>query len=235
MLAQRLNDMAQQLRHLLKTRRELIVVEERNRLARDLHDSAKQIAFAAAAQMNAARSSLKHDPHAAEAYIEEAERLTKELRQELANLIQQLRPTLLADKGLASAVREYAGEWSQQNGILVEVRLEEERTLRPDIEQSIFRIVQEALANVARHSEASKVEIRFVYTTGEFTCSVADNGVGFDPGKKHTGYGLRSMEERANAMGASLTVTSVLGKGTSVALEVPLDESTGTHQEKQNG
>ena len=234
-LAQRLNDMAQQLQQLLTTRRELIVVEERNRLARDLHDSAKQLAFAAAAQMNAARSSLKHDPLAAEAYIEEAERLTQELRQELANLIQQLSPALLADKGLASAVRDYAEVTSRQNEILVEVYVEQERSLPLEIEQTIFRIIQEALANVARHSEASRVEIRLVYTTGDITCTIADNGVGFDSGKKHTGFGLRSMEERANGLGANLTVTSVLGKGTSVVLTVPLDESTETHQERNNG
>jgi len=227
--------MAHQLQHLLETRRELIVVEERNQLARELHDSAKQIAFAAAAQMNAARSSLKHDTHAVETHIEEAERLTKELRQELAHLIQQLRPALLADKGLASAVRDYAEDTSRQNEILVEVYVEQERSLPLEIEQTIFRIIQEALANVARHSEASRVEIRLVYTQREITCTIIDNGCGFDPAKIHTGYGLRSMDERANALGGNLAITSVLGKGTTVALAFPLGECTQTHQEVPNG
>jgi NarL family two-component system sensor histidine kinase LiaS len=204
-------------------------------LARDLHDSAKQLAFAAAAQMNAARLSLKQNPQTAQTHIEQAEHLTKQLRQELTNLIWQLRPPTLSEKSLPSAVREFAGDYSQQNDIVVEVRIEQERPLPLEIEQTIFRIIQEALANVARHSEASRVEIRLVYTKREITCIIIDNGVGFDPDNVHTGYGLRSMEERATAMGANLTVTSVLGKGTSVALAVPLSESIRTNQEKPNG
>ncbi len=123
-LAQRLNNMARQLQHLLDTRTQLMVVEERNRLARDLHDSAKQQAFAAAAQISAVKTLLKRDPEAAEAHIEEAERLTYDLRQELNNLIQELRPAALGDKGLASAVREYGADWSRQNGIELEVRVQ---------------------------------------------------------------------------------------------------------------
>jgi signal transduction histidine kinase len=234
-LARRLNDMAQQLEQLLDTRQELALVEERNRLARDLHDSAKQLAFAAAAQMNAARSSLQQDPQAAHTHIEAAEQLTKQLRQELSNLIGQLRPMLLEDKSLAAAVREYTADFAKRNEILVEVHVEHERSLPVEIEQTVFRILQEALANVARHSQASRVEIALVYSKSSLTCTITDNGVGFDPLKKRTGYGLRSMQERASAMGGHISVESILEQGTSISLSVPIRSSATYNEEKLNG
>ncbi len=222
-LAQRLNNMAQQLQHLLDTRTQLMVVEERNRLARDLHDSAKQQAFAAAAQISAARKLINQDPKAAEARIDEAERLTYDLRKELTNLIEELRPAALEDKGLASAVHEYAEDWSRQNGIELQMNIQHERPLSLDVEQMIFRIVQEALANVARHSQASKVEIGLVYTKLDITCTISDDGLGFDP-EKSGGFGIRSMQERAKALGSILTLETAPGKGTSISFTVPLEQ-----------
>lgn len=231
-LAQRLNHMARQLQLLLDTRRELVVVEERNRLARELHDSAKQQAFAAAAQINAARTSLSRSPQAAETHIKEAERLIYNLRRELANLIQQLSPVALDGKGLVSAVSEYAEDWSRQNGITHEVRVQRERSLPLEIEQAIFRIVQEALANIARHSEASNVEIELTYTNLNIQCAIRDDGIGFDPDNRRTGFGLRSMGERADTLGGELNFESILSKGTSVILTVPLSEPTGIGMEE---
>jgi NarL family two-component system sensor histidine kinase LiaS len=224
-LAQRLNDMAQQLQSLLETRRELAVVQERNRLARDLHDSAKQQAFAAAAQISAARALLEHDPEAAEIHIEEADRLTYDLRQELTSLIQELRPAALQGNGLATALREYAADWSRQNGILLEVRVQGERSLPLDVEQVVFRIMQEALANVARHSEAHNAEVGLIYDASKIRGTIIDDGVGFDPDKERRGLGLRSMQERAAAIGGTLTIQSVVGTGTRISFAVPFGES----------
>ena len=150
-------------------------------MARDLHDSAKQQAFAAAAQISAARKLMTHDPEAALTRIDEAERLIDDLRKELTILIEELRPAALEDKGLASAVREYAEDWSRQNGIKLHVNIQHERPLPLDAEQMIFRIIQEALANVARHSQASSVEIGLVYNKHNITCTINDDGIGFDP------------------------------------------------------
>ena len=224
-LAQRLNHMARQLQHLLDTRRELAIVEERNRLARDLHDSVKQQAFAAAAQLSAVKALLKRDPEAAESHVEEAERLTYELRQELTHLIQELRPVALQGKGLAPAVREYATDWSRQSGIELEVRVQGERTLPLDIEQAAFRILQEALANIVRHSRARSAEIDLIYTGLDVTCTIRDDGIGFDPDKARDGFGLRSMRERASALGSTLEVESVAGEGTRLSFTVSLGES----------
>jgi NarL family two-component system sensor histidine kinase LiaS len=234
-LARRLNDMAQQIQQLLEARRELVVVQERNRLARELHDSAKQQAFAVAAQISAARTLLKRDPQAAEIHIEEAERLTFQLRQELTSLIQELRPAALESKGLASALREYAADWSRQNGVLLEVRIQGERSIPLELEQAAFRIVQEALANIARHSGAESAEMELIYTEHAIACTVSDDGSGFDPDTARSGFGLRSMQERANALGSTLTVDSIMGKGTRISLLVPLSASLDSQETYHNG
>jgi NarL family two-component system sensor histidine kinase LiaS len=231
-LAYRLNQMARQLEHLLDTQRELAVVEERNRLARDLHDSAKQQAFAAAAQVGAARALLKQDPDTAETYMEEAERLIYELRQELTALIQELRPAALEGKGLATAVREYGALWSRQSGIKHDVRISGERTLPLVIEQTLFRIMQEALANVSRHSEASNVAIGLDYVNGHISLTVADDGRGFDINGEQTGIGLVSMRERAEVLGGTLSIESSLNKGTTILCTIPVTASDTNGQEE---
>jgi NarL family two-component system sensor histidine kinase LiaS len=233
-LAHRLNEMSQQLQGLLETRRELAVVGERNRLARDLHDSVKQQAFAAAAQISAARKLLEDDPKAAETHIREAERLTFALRQELSSLIQQLRPTALEGKGLAAALNEYAEDWSRQNRIAAEVHVQRQRALPLKIEQAVFRIVQEALANVARHSNASRVEIDLAYTKENVSCTIHDNGGGFDPGKSDKGFGLRSMGERIDTLGGILAIESNQSKGTSISITIPISGSHALDAEEIN-
>jgi len=229
-LAQRLNHMAHQLEQLLDTRRELAIVEERNRLARDLHDSVKQQAFAAAAQLSVVKALIERDPKEAKPHVQEAERLIYELRQELTHLIQELRPAALQGKGLAPALREYATDWSRQSGIALEVRVQGERSLPLDVEQAAFRIVQEALANVARHSQARSAEIDLAYTGLDVTCTIRDDGIGFDPGRARDGFGLRSMRERAGALGGTLEVGSVAGEGTRLSFTVSFGEPPASEE-----
>lgn len=226
-LARHLNDMARQLQHLLDTRRELAVVEERNRLARDLHDSVKQQAFAAAAQLDAAQALLARDPQAAAANVTEAVQLVDSLREELTGLIEELRPPALQGKGLAPALREVAADWSRQSGIVAEVRVKGERRLALEVEQTVFRVAQEALSNVARHSAASRVEIGLVYEAGTVSLSVADDGRGFEIGDNSTGLGLRSMRERVEAVAGSLIIDSTPGEGTRVTCEFILNTMKG--------
>jgi NarL family two-component system sensor histidine kinase LiaS len=221
-LAQRLNKMAHQLEQLLEARRELVVVEERNRLARDLHDSVKQQAFATAGQISAARRLIQQNPVEAEFHIEEAEKLVSDLRKELTNLIQELRPIALEGKGLASALRSYAEEWSRQNDIPLDVHIQQEQALPLEIEQSIFRILQEAFSNIARHSEANHADVVLIYNPIEISCVISDNGLGFNLEPQSRGFGLRSMEERAITLGGKLICESQPGKGTQIKLSVPL-------------
>jgi signal transduction histidine kinase len=219
-LAQRMNQMAEQLQDLLDKRQEIAVLEERNRLARDLHDSVKQQAFAASAQLGAVSALFEQDAETAKANLIEAERLVDEIRRELTDLIHQLRPVALADGGLSAALREYAVEWAQQSDMEIGVQVQEERPLPLKIEQALFRIAQEALSNVARHSQARNAELSLVYEMDAVTLTIFDDGRGFDAGNPQSGLGLRSMGERAEALGGTLTIESALGQGTRISVRL---------------
>jgi len=234
-LSQRLNDMALQLEQLLVTHHELAVVEERNRLARELHDSVKQQAFAAAAQVSGVRSLMKRDPEAADAHLEEAEHLIYELRQELTSLILELRPAALEGKGLATALRDYVADWARQNTIIPDVIIQGARSVPLEIEQPVFRIAQEALANVARHSSAKTVKIYLIYTNGDLELTIIDDGQGFQVEKSQNGYGLRSMQERIETLGGKINVESIPGKGTTVACTVPVLDSKEDSKGENDG
>jgi len=230
-LTQQLNHMAGELEQLLETRKELAVVEERNRLARELHDSAKQQAFAAAAQISGVRALLRRDPSAAEAHLIETEHIIDQLREELTNLIFELRPAMLESQGLAPALDNYAMEWSRQNSIAAEVRLANERPLPIEIEQALFRIVQEALANVARHSKAGNVEIDLRFNLDHLILTLSDDGQGFEPKSSPTGFGLRSMNQRAESLGGNFTIDAVPGRGTTLTCRILIPESNRNGQE----
>jgi NarL family two-component system sensor histidine kinase LiaS len=230
-LAQQLNHMARELEQLLEARKELAVVEERNRLARDLHDSAKQQAFAAAAQISGIRALISRDPAAAEAHLIKTEHIIDQLRQELTSLIFELRPAMLDDRGLASAVNHYAVEWSRQTGIAAEVHLANERHLPIAIEKALFRVVQEALANVARHSKAGKVEMDLRFDSEDLILTLSDDGQGFEPKSAHIGFGLRSMKQRVESLGGNFTVDTIPGRGTTLIFRIPIPESSRKDQE----
>ena len=221
-LARDLNRMAEQIQTLLASRQALAVVEERNRLARDLHDTVKQHVFANALLVRAARKQLDRDPDAARARLEEAEQLAEQTQQELINLIGALRPAALADKGLMGMLRAYAEEWSQRTGITVDLRAQGERLTPLDVEEAYYRVAQEALTNVARHSGASHVEIQLAWTDETLEMTVRDDGQGFvveeSAGK---GLGLASMRERVEALGGALTISSG-ASGTCLEARTPL-------------
>ncbi len=221
-LAQHLNQMALQLQTLLQTRQELAMIDERNRLARDLHDAVKQQVFATAMQVGAALTFFDDNPAAAKSCIIETDRLVHQTQKELTSLIQELRPAALEDKGLAVAVREYVTDWSRQNNIAAEVRVKGEQPLPFLIEQTLFRVTQEALANMARHSEATLVKVHLAWEDEQVFLTLADNGRGFNPASiSEKGLGLRSMRERVAAIGGQLTVTSQPEEGTRIIVLAP--------------
>jgi NarL family two-component system sensor histidine kinase LiaS len=212
-----LNQMAEALRDLLATRQELASLEERNRLARDLHDSVKQQVFATAMQLGAARELIERDPQAAKAHLAEAEQLAHQAREELTALIRELRPAALEGKGLAEALRDHVAHWSRRNGVTAEMQVQGQRTSPLAVEQTLFRVAQEALTNVARHSGAAKVTVHLAYEKDAILLTIADNGQGFDPEvMRRKGVGLSSMRERMEALGGSLKMISQPGVGTRV-------------------
>jgi NarL family two-component system sensor histidine kinase LiaS len=216
-LARQLNLMAYQLQNLLQARQELATLEERNRLARDLHDSVKQQIFAVAMQIGAVKVLLKRDLVAAEVRLNEADKLVRQAQQELTALIRELRPAALEGKGLAAALRELTIEWAEQTGIVANLQVEGTQTIAAVVEDSLFRIAQEALSNVQRHGNATVVQMTLTIANDSVTLSVRDNGHGFDPTQqKRTGVGLLSMQERMRALGGDVQLESAPGEGTLV-------------------
>lgn len=212
-----LNHMAGQLQNLLQTRQKLAMLEERNRLARDLHDSIKQQVFAISMQIGAAKYLLGQDTTAASARLDEADKLAHQAQQELTSLIRELRPVALEGKGLATALREMTTSWAGQTDIVANVRVEGTQTLPLTVEEALYRVAQEALSNVARHSKASLVQVILTTTEETVTLSVIDNGQGFDRAdQKSAGVGLLSMQERMRALGGKAQIESNPDGGTSV-------------------
>jgi NarL family two-component system sensor histidine kinase LiaS len=225
-LSRELNNMAAQLEGLIQARQELATLETRNRFARDLHDSVKQQVFATSFQIAAARA-LIEDTSSAEAHLTQAEELARQAQRELNVLIGELRPPALEGKGLLSALRDYVEDWSRRAEIPAEVHVRGEREVPLEVEQAVFRVAQEALANVAKHSGAGSVEVDLIYTSDSLTLRVADDGRGFDPAKNPgEGFGLQSMHERLEKLGGRVEVESAPGKGTRVTCVCPLEDSS---------
>lgn len=222
-LARDLNRMAEQLQNLLRDRQQLAVVEERNRLARELHDSVKQQMFALTMLMGSAQLEVD-DQSEAKRILSEAERIASNAQQELSALIQALRPVALANKDLAVALRELCHDWEQRNGIVCAITIPETLTMAPEVEQQVFRVAQEALANIARHSGATRVEVHAADEQRILALRIRDNGRGFDVARANArGLGLSSMRERVAELGGTLTIASAAG-GTSIEARVPLTQ-----------
>jgi signal transduction histidine kinase len=225
-LARRRNEqLVEELRAAQRQLKELAVDEERNRLARELHDSVKQQVFAIGMQLGAARASLDEGAEAY-AHVAEAEKLTRQAAQELTLLIRELRPPGLRHQTLAATLQAQVDDWSRQSGIAANVRLTGEAALPPAAEAALLRVAQEALSNVARHSQATAVEINLEHTgrtqdsAGATTLTIQDNGHGFEMTGVALGVGLDSMRERMEALGGELTMDSQPGAGARVAARI---------------
>jgi len=206
---------------LFEQTKDLAVMEERNRLARDLHDSAKQKAFAALAQLGTARGILNGHANGASMHLSEAENLVSDVIQELTFLVQEIYPIALQEKGLTTSLREYIFEWENRNDIMIKFVTHNERRLSLDVEQAIYRVTQEALANVARHSHAHRADVSLVYNGDSAQLSVSDDGCGFDTNKKLHGMGLRSIRERVSSIRGTVQIQSAPGHGTRLLVQVP--------------
>ncbi|MBN1371392.1 MAG: hypothetical protein JW987_05475 [Anaerolineaceae bacterium] len=213
-----------QIEQLFEQTKELAILEERNRLARDLHDSAKQKAFAALAQLGAARSLGNDTAGKGALHLQEAEVLVSEVIQEITFLIQEIHPAALKEKGLSAVLREYAFEWGNRTGIAVDLSLNGDGRLPLEIEQALYRAIQEALANVARHSNARAVQLSLVIQPEEVNISVVDDGQGFDPSQTPRGMGLRSINERVERFGGRFTLESNPGDGTRLVITIPIKD-----------
>jgi signal transduction histidine kinase len=209
---------------LLERSRELSIVEERNRLARELHDSVSQKLFGLVLSAEAATTLLGRDDDAAGEQVARLGELAQAALAELRELIFELRPASLEDEGLAATLRKQVDMMRRLHGREIELRIAGGAKCAPEYEAEVLRVAQEALNNALRHAEAERIELRMEARDGRLVVTVADDGIGFDPdapGVRSRRLGLTSMEERARALGGTLAVVSRPGEGTTVTLEVP--------------
>ena len=217
-LNRQMRSMSQNLQSLMQSQQQLAAIEERNRLARELHDTVKQQNFATQMQIRAAQNLIATDPASVSARLNEAENLLRSSQDELAVIIRQLRPAQLEDRGLADTLRQTIRSWCNQTQIPVQVNITGERRIPLEREQALLRVAQEALSNVARHSRASMVWFGLDYGPHELTMTISDNGVGFGR-KPRGGMGLQNMQERIESLGGWFGTSSAPGQGTQVVVD----------------
>jgi signal transduction histidine kinase len=199
--------------------RELSVLEERARLARELHDAVSQRLFSIRAHTRAAELQLARDPDRAAAELTAIAELGAQAHAELRAVIDGLAPPEL--DGLAESLRRYAQLAGRAHGIDVSLTAADVPDLDQKTQAAAYRVAQEALHNALRHSGASEVSVTLSRTRRRVILEVADNGAGFDPALASAGLGLTSMRERAAAVGGTLRISSAPGAGTTIRMEVP--------------
>jgi NarL family two-component system sensor histidine kinase LiaS len=172
--------------------------------------------------LGTANGILKKNPKAARNHLVEAENLVYEVIEELTFLIQEMYPVALKEKGLATTLREYVFEWEDRTDIQADVHIDDERHLRLELEQAVYRVIQEALSNVSRHSRATHVEVALSYKQDSIIVVVADNGCGFDREVKPNGVGLRSIRERIESLGGVVEIDSLPDCGTRLTVHLPI-------------
>jgi PAS domain S-box-containing protein len=213
-----------------RARRELLArlgfaqEDERRRIAREMHDQFGEQLTALGHRIASLKSACADRSDLRE-QVEALEAVAQQLDRDVDHLVWELRPTALDDLGLPAALATHIQNWSTRAGIAVELHTSglSENRLASQVETTLYRIAQEALTNVAKHSRATHVDVILERRVDQVVLIVEDNGVGFDPGDAGTtrhGLGLSGMQERASLVGATIQVESSAGKGTTILVRM---------------
>jgi signal transduction histidine kinase len=204
----------------------LAVLEERERISSELHDGLAQVLGYVITKSQATRQLLRKITDAND-YLVELEDVAQDLYTDTREAILGLRTAASGDRGMVSALKEYAARFNQMHGIKTELTTGEHAipSLSPQVELQAIRITQEALSNARKHAEATRATIKMNARDDEVTIIVEDDGRGFDleaTKDDWTKFGLRNMRERAKSIHSNLNIESTLEKGTRVTLSIPL-------------
>ncbi|HLO04888.1 MAG TPA: GAF domain-containing sensor histidine kinase [Symbiobacteriaceae bacterium] len=201
------------------------VLEERNRLARELHDSVTQVLFGLTLNLESAAGLMERRPERAAELITRAQEMAAEALAEMRSLIFELRPSALQEKGLAMALTNHVNLFRRRQDLAVTLQITVEDRLDPDIELCLYRVAQEALHNVTKHAKATHVLISYRAEPGAVTLTVADDGVGIETTEstRNQSFGMIGMKERVEAIGGRLTVTTAPGEGTTIQARIPME------------
>jgi signal transduction histidine kinase len=206
----------------------LAAVEERQKSARELHDSVSQALYGISLGAHAVRIALSRDPDHVDEPLDYILRLAETALAEMRALIFELRPESLETEGLVSALSKQGAALQARYEMIVQTNLCEEPALPLTVKQELYRIAQEALQNTVKHANASKVDLVLRRTTSMVILEVCDDGVGFDPTGNFPGHlGLRSMQERVSHLGGKLEIESAPGQGVHLLAQVPWEKPDG--------
>jgi signal transduction histidine kinase len=204
--------------------REAAAQEERNRLARDLHDAVKQQVFAIHTAAATAQARFDDDPPGAQAALERVRESAREAMAEMEAMLENLRAAPLENVGLVEALKKQCEALGFRTGAQVEFRvgdLPASQVMPPDAQQALFRVAQEALANIGRHARAQRVSVALDTRDERVHLEIKDDGRGFDETTGAQGMGLRNIRARATGVGGAVNVRSRPGEGTTVHMSMP--------------
>ncbi|PDO09654.1 MAG: sensor histidine kinase [Candidatus Reconcilbacillus cellulovorans] len=204
--------------------------EERQRLARELHDAVSQQLFAISMTATAARREIERDAERTKRQLELIEEMAAVAQSEMRALLLHLRPVALEGRPLAHGLAALLAELRSKVPMDIAWEFEEPLSLPKGIEDHLFRIAQEALSNALRHSRATRLEVKLFRSGDAVRLLVRDDGVGFDPAAaKPAAYGLATMRERVSEIGGTMQLVTAPGRGTRIDIRVPV--LPGTHEE----
>ncbi len=207
------------------------ILRERQRMAHEIHDTLAQGFTSIVMNLEAAEGIMPPTSDRARHHLDQARLTARESLTEARRLVWALRPEALEKASLPEALNRLADRWSKESGVTAGVTVTgKPRPLSPDIEATVFRTAQEALANVRKHADASRVALTLSYMGDTLALDARDNGVGFDPSRTAMeardrtsgGFGLKGMRERIEQAGGSLSVESAPGEGSTLAVELPM-------------
>jgi signal transduction histidine kinase len=201
---------------------ELAILQERRRMARELHDSVTQTIFSINLTVQAARLLTDKDPDQVRGQLERVQELAHSAMGEIQVLVEQLRPRTLTADGLPTALRRLSAERQKRDGLLVRLEIHEGQELPPPVTIGLYRIVQEALNNITKHAGVREAEVRLDMESHPASLEVEDHGCGFEPDQaardiEHVG--LAGMADRARELGWRLEISSAPGVGTRIRVE----------------
>jgi two-component system nitrate/nitrite sensor histidine kinase NarX len=205
--------------HLYEQAQTLATLQERQRLAQNLHDAVNQSLFSASLIAEVLPRLWERDPDEARQSLEDLRRLTRGAMAEMRGLLAELRPLVLTDSDLGDLLRQLGDALTGRTNIPVLVTITGQDPLPAEIQVALYRLCQEALNNIAKHAAAQKVLINLQVDAGSVTLQIRDDGCGFDPENIPSGhYGLSMMRERANAIRADLSITSQPRQGVEILI-----------------
>jgi len=212
---------------------EAAVLEERKRLARDLHDTVSQQLFALHMSASTLEKIIERDAEKAKMLAAQITQVSATAQRQIRGLIAQLRPVELEGRSLEEALGEWFPDYCRHNRLLGELDIRLSGPMSDALEHQIFMIVQEAMANVVKHAEASRAELSLHEQDHQYVLTVADDGRGFYNGQVQThSYGLSSMQERARELGGRTEIYSKAGSGTRIKVYFPKFKTDGKAEDQ---